>query len=323
MTPPSFWNHGHTPPWLLRPVAWLFAEITARRVAKPGWSAPIPVICCGNAGAGGAGKTPLALDLATRLITRGHHPAFLTRGHGGTAKIPLRADPALHTATEVGDEALLLAALAPTFVGANRAASAALAIGQGADILVMDDGLQNPGLTKTLSLLVIDGGAGFGNGHVIPAGPNREPPTIAAARCRAAILIGPDATHAASALPPTTAILTADIVPSTPDLEALPPRLLAFAGIGRPTKFFETLRTHGHPPLAEIAFPDHHRYSQTDLATLRTRAAALNASLVTTAKDLVRLPPADRADIHVLRITLAWANPAGIDALLDEALTRP
>jgi tetraacyldisaccharide 4'-kinase len=187
----------------------------------------------------------------------------------------------------------------------------------------MDDGLQNPTLTKSLSLLVIDGGAGFGNGHVIPAGPLREPIRTAAARCRAAVLIGDDTTNAQSQLPPGFPILHARIVPNQSDLAALPPRLLAFAGIGRPDKFFETLTNSGHPPQETRTFADHRPYTPADLDALHTRAATLDAALVTTEKDLVRLKPSDRRNLHTLRIALAWNDPAEIEALLDEALTQP
>ena len=317
MTPPTFWQHGRTAPWILRPLSWLYATLTASRVARPGWTAPVPVICCGNPGAGGSGKTPLALDLAARLSARGQHPACLTRGHGGRLKGPLRANPS-HDASDIGDEAQLLASQTPTYVGPDRAATARLALADGADILVMDDGLQNPSLTKTLSLLVIDGGAGFGNAQIIPAGPLREPIAAAAARCRAAVLIGDDTTRAQSQLPPNFPILRARIVPNAADLAALPPRLLAFAGIGRPDKFFETLTTSGHAPLETRAFADHRPYTPADLDALHTRAATLDAGLVTTEKDLVRLKPNERRNIHILRIALAWHDPAQIEALLDE-----
>lgn len=314
MKPPAFWAHGQTPPWALRQLAPLYAAATARRVAQPGWTAPVPVICCGNAGAGGAGKTPLALDLARRLSGMGRRPAFLTRGHGGAVAGPARVDRAQHAAADVGDEALLLAALAPTYVGADRAATAQLAITEGADVLVMDDGLQNPTLAKTASILVIDGGAGFGNGAVIPAGPLREPVAAAAGRCRAAVLIGEDGTGARAMLPPGLAVLAATLRPDDSDLAALPPRLLAFAGIGRPEKFFATLRVAGHPPVGTMVFADHHRYRAADLDAIRRRATVLDAVPVTTAKDRVRLPR-DFA-CQTLGVHLHWSEPALIDALL-------
>lgn len=320
MKPPGFWQAGHAAPWLLQPFALAYAAMTARRVARPGWTAPVPVICCGNPGAGGAGKTPLALDLAARLQARGAVPAFLTRGHGGGVRGPVRVEPGRHDAADVGDEALLLASRATTYVGADRAATARMAIAEGATVLVMDDGLQNPSLCKTLSLLVVDGGAGFGNGHVIPAGPLREPVARAANRCRAAVLIGPDRVGAVAALPVGFPTLAASLVPDASDLAALPPHLLAFAGIGRPAKFFETLHACGHAPVETIAFADHHPYSDRDLRHLLNRAAALDAVPVTTQKDFVRLPVAARSSFRQLRVGLVWADPRMIDTLLTEAL---
>jgi len=326
MIAPAFWQHGHRPPWLLRPLLWplsrAYAAATAHRVAQPGWTAPVPVLCCGNPGAGGAGKTPLALDLAARLLARGRRPAFLTRGHGGAGQGARRVDPTRHSARDVGDEALLLAAQAPTYAGPDRAATARLAIADGADVLVMDDGLQNPTLAKTRTLMVIDGGAGFGNGRVIPEGPLREPIAAAAARCAAAVLIGPDTTAAGALLPPATPILAARIAPNPSDLAALPQHILAFAGIGRPEKFFATLRQHGHPPRHSLAFPDHHPYTEADLARIRAAAARLDAVPVTTEKDFVRLPEAARAGILQLRIALVWEDATRIDAFLTEALAQ-
>src|SRR5579872_6298630 len=166
---PGFWRHDGVLPRLLSPLSAITTAVTARRVARPGWRAPVPVICCGNVTAGGAGKTTLALDLAGRLRAAGIAVHVLTRGYGGRVHGPLRVDPARHDADAVGDEPLLLAALAPTWVGGDRAASARAAIAAGARALVLDDGLQNPTLQKTLSLLVVDGAFGFGNGRAIPA----------------------------------------------------------------------------------------------------------------------------------------------------------
>ena len=320
MTPPGFWQAGHRPAAVLLPFARIYAAATAWRLRRPGWTAPVPVICCGNAGAGGSGKTPLALDLAARLLARGRMPAFLTRGHGGALRGPVLIDLARHDAAASGDEAQLLARVAPTWVGADRAATARLAVARGADVLVMDDGLQNATLAKTLSLLVIDGAAGFGNGRTIPAGPLREPAGTAAARCGAAVRIGDDATGAARLLPPGLPVLAARLAPDPRALAALPPRLLAFAGIGRPQKFFDTLAEAGHAPLETASFADHHAYTARDLDRLAARARALDASCVTTAKDFARLPPAARAAVLPLPVSLVWQDDAAIDRLLTEAL---
>ncbi|MDE2581170.1 MAG: tetraacyldisaccharide 4'-kinase, partial [Rhodospirillales bacterium] len=208
---PRFWDAevgGGALPALLAPLAALVAAATARRVARPGWRAPVPVLCVGNATVGGAGKTTVALDLAARLARAGRTPHVLLRGYRGTMRGVRRVAPG-DSAALVGDEALLLAEVAPTWVGADRAASARAAVAAGAGALVMDDGLQNPGLVKDVALLVIDGGFGFGNGRVLPAGPLREPVAAAAARCAAAVLIGEDRHGARAALQPALPVLRA------------------------------------------------------------------------------------------------------------------
>lgn len=306
---PDFWRHDGWLPRLLSPFGALYAAATARRMAQPGWRAPVPVLCLGNPGVGGTGKTTLALDLAARLAARGQRVAFLTRGHGGRLRGPVRVDPTAHDAAQVGDEALLLAAQAATFLGADRAATARLAIADGATVLVMDDGLQNPTLEKTLSLLLVDGAAGFGNGRVIPAGPLREPVATAAARCTAAVLIGEDTTGARAALPPGLPILRAHLVSDPPP----PGPLVAFAGIGRPEKFRETLEAAGATVLRLHPFPDHHPYREADLHPVLAEAGP--ATVVTTPKDMVRVPPALRARIVPVGVRLWWTDSP--DPLLE------
>jgi tetraacyldisaccharide 4'-kinase len=316
MTPPAFWQTGGLAATVLAPFEVITAALTARRVTKAGWQAPVPVICIGNAVVGGSGKTPVVLDFASRLAARGVAVHCLTRGHGGAARGVTRVDPACQTAADVGDEALLLAEAAPTWAGVDRAAAARAAVAAGAQALVMDDGLQNPSLEKTASLLVIDGAAGFGNGRLLPAGPLREPVARAAARCRAAIMIGADQTGGAAALPPTLPILQATLKPG-PDMLAHAGRIaLAFAGIARPGKFFATLEQAGIVLAESRAFTDHHVYTARELANLRLRAAALGAPLVTTWKDFVRIPPADRAGITPLSARIAWARESAVEALL-------
>jgi tetraacyldisaccharide 4'-kinase len=319
MRPPAFWTQRDgVMPRLLSPVAALYAAATARRVARPGWRAPVPVVCCGNAGVGGAGKTPLALDLGVRLLARGLAVAFLTRGYGARVRAPTRVDPARHDAAAVGDEALLLAACAPTFVCPDRAQAARLALAEGAQVLVMDDGLRHASLVKDCCLLVIDGAVGFGNGRVIPAGPLREPIAAAARRCRAAVLIGSDASGARAALPGELPVLAARLVPG-PEVAALVGRrVLAFAGIGRPEKFFAMLREAGVVVAAGQGFADHHRYSQREMRTLLAQAERLGALPVTTPKDAVRLPVALGAAVRVAGVRLTWCDASAIEALLAE-----
>ena len=185
MRPPAFWfaSGSSTLAVLLGPLQAITARATARRLARPGWRAPVPVVCCGNVGVGGAGKTTLTLDLALALRHRGVVVHCLTRGYGGRGRtLPLRVDPGRHDAALVGDEALLLAEVAPCWVGGDRAASARAAVADGAEILLMDDGLQNPGLVQDWPLLVIDGSVGFGNNRLLPAGPLRQPVAAAPPR---------------------------------------------------------------------------------------------------------------------------------------------
>ena len=242
MRAPGFWQHDGVLARLLSPVSNLVADVTARRMAQPGWRAPVPVVCCGNVGVGGAGKTTLAIDLGQRLIARGAHVAFLTRGYRGRVTGVSRVTLG-HEVKDVGDEAMLLGAIAPTFVGADRVASAKAAVEAGATVLVMDDGLQNPGLVKDLAFLVIDGVAGFGNGRVLPAGPLREPVAACAARCHAAVVIGEERVDIGALLPARLAVLGATLQPESPQLRGR--RVVAFAGIGRPSKFFATLAEAG------------------------------------------------------------------------------
>jgi tetraacyldisaccharide 4'-kinase len=315
--PPGFWRRDGVLARLLSPLAAVTAAVTARRVARPGWRAAVPVICCGNVTIGGAGKTTVALDLGARLAARGRAVHFLLRGYGGSSRGPHRVT-AGDTADRVGDEALLLAAVAPTWIGADRAASARAAVDAGAQLLVLDDGLQNPGLCKDLSLLVVDGASGFGNGRVLPAGPLREPVAAGAARCQAVVLIGPDHAGVAAMLP--LPVLRAVLCPG-PEITALVGRrVLAFAGIARPEKFFAMLAEADVVVAGTVSFPDHHPYAPADLRRVLDAAAGLDAVPVTTPKDAVRLPDAFRDRIGVVGVSLAWDDPAALDALLARVL---
>jgi tetraacyldisaccharide 4'-kinase len=301
----------------LSPLSFIGAALTARRVARRGWRAPVPVICCGNASVGGAGKTTVALELAHRLSGRGVH--CLLRGYGGSARGVRRVEPD-DLATLVGDEALLLAQVVPTWIGGNRAASAQAAVRAGARVLLMDDGLQNPTLAKTISLLVIDGRTGFGNGRVLPAGPLRETVEAAASRCQAAVLIGADATQATMRLPLGLPVFRADLVQDK-SIAALAGRaVVAFAGIATPEKFFGPLRDAGANLVEARPFPDHHPYTARELSELLREARDRQAILVTTPKDAVRLPPDVRSEVTVVGVRLLWRDPEQIDQLLDRVI---
>lgn len=324
MQSPAFW-YARRPSLagtLLGPLGAITERATARRLRRPGWTAPVPVICCGNVGVGGAGKTTLALDLAARLQALDLAVHCLSRGYGGrVGRSVLRVDPDRHDAVLVGDEALLLARVAPCWISADRAAGAQAAIAAGAQILLMDDGFQNPGLVQDWPLLVIDGAAGFGNGRLLPAGPLREPVGTAAARAAAAIMIGPDATGDGAKLPAGLTLLHAELVMDEATLVLRGRKVLAFAGIGRPEKFFHALERAGLSLAGTRAFPDHHRFHVREVDALRREAARSGAILVTTPKDAVRLPPALRADIVVAGVSLRWHDPIARDRLIKR-MTR-
>ena len=228
----------------------------------------------------------------------------------------LRVDPIRHDAASWATSRMLLAEVAPTWVGADRAAAARAAMAAGAQALLMDDGLQNPSLQKTASLLVIDGAIGFGNGRVMPAGPLREPASAAAARCRAGVLIGPDLAGARASVPGLP-MLEARLAPSQ-RLDGA--RVFAFSGIARPAKFHATLQEAGAELAGYAAFPDHHRFTKSELDRVLSAATEFGAMPITTPKDAVRLPDPVRAVAEVLGVRLEWADEAALDRLLDEVL---
>jgi len=321
MRAPDFWqtNKGGLRSLALAPLGWLYgaAGATIWVMARP-WKAPVPVICIGNLVAGGAGKTPVALDLARRLIKRGKAVHFLSRGYGGSEAGPLRVDPDLHTSESVGDEPLLLARRAPTWVAVDRPSGCRAAVEAGAEMIIMDDGFQNPSVAKDLSVIVVDGGYGFGNGRVLPAGPLRETLASGLKRADAVVVIGGDGTvNLPQNHPP---LIKARLAASPESLAIKGQAVVAFAGIGRPGKFFETLRTIGCDIRAAHAFADHHPYNAADLDWLRHQATNEGAQLVTTEKDAVRLPGKDREGIATVAITLAWDDETAIDDLLEQAL---
>ena len=326
MRAPEFWIGAEDawPARALAPVAWIWAAASWARLAlaRP-WRAPAKVLCVGNLVAGGAGKTPLALDLARRILRRGHAVHILTRGYGGTLAGPVKVDSARHKVTDVGDEALLHARVAATWVGRDRAETAKAACADGARVLVMDDGFQNTSLAKDFSILAVDGAVGFGNGHVMPAGPLRETRGSGLARADAVVIYGPDEKNAARrirGLRPELPILGARIAPGSEAARLKGRPAFAFAGIGRPEKFFATARAAGVEVRETLAFPDHHAYSDSDLAGIFRRAAALGAMPLTTAKDAVRISASARAPLEVLTMALVWEDEASLESLLHRFL---
>lgn len=318
---PAFW--GREPGLaadLLLPLstAWDAAGRLRRALARP-LRAPSPVICVGNLVAGGAGKTPVTLALCDWFATRGISAQVVARGYRGRLVGPIRVDPSRHDAGEVGDEALLLAARAPTWIARDRATGVAAAAAAGAAAILLDDGFQNPTIDKALSLLVVDAGYGFGNQRVMPAGPLRENLRRGLARADAAVLLavsGEERTViAAEGLASVLPVIPAVLSPIAGHRFA-GERVYAFAGIGRPARFFATLRALGAKLEAEYAFPDHCRYRESDIKALSAAARAARAHLMTTAKDFVRLPLAARAGIDVLEVEVQWTDPAALAGIL-------
>ncbi len=322
MRAPEFWD---VPPGLaaglLAPLGGLWSRAGAlrRAVTRP-YRAPVPVICVGNLVAGGSGKTPVVLSLVEFIADQGVAVHSVTRGYGGRLAGPVRVDPARHDALAVGDEALLLARSGPCWVARDRAAGCRAAAAAGAQIIVLDDGFQNPGIAKDLSLIVIDAEYGFGNGRLIPAGPLREPVRTGLARADAVVLIGDGEPPAALRAAPLT-VLRATLEP----LDAARFRgigVVGFAGIGRPAKFFASLRRAGAEIAAVRPFPDHHRFTSNEITGLRRAAERAGARLVTTAKDWVRLPEAARGGIEAFEVELCWRDPAALSELIEPMLRR-
>ena len=314
MHTPLFWSDKDSLlSKLLTPYAWAYGlgHKTRMAGAKPE-SVSIPVICVGNLVAGGAGKTPVALALAERFKAAGKKPFLLTRGHGGALAGPLLIDPSHHSAA-VGDEALLLAACAQTIMAKDRVAGARMAVKSGADIIIMDDGFQNPSLKKDVSILVVDGYYGFGNERLIPAGPLREPLESGFARADAFIVVGEDRHNLMPVLAAKHPVLRAHMEIQAENIRGQ--RVVAFAGIGRPEKFFRSLRDYGCEVTNTNGFPDHYRFKKSDIARLKQQAAERQAQLVTTEKDFVRLPESWREGINPISAHLVFEDEATLHLL--------
>ncbi len=323
MRTPGFWRPDRPTPLarVLQPIGALYGAAAARRMARPGARAGAPIVCVGNFVAGGAGKTPAAIALARMLIDDGRRVAFLSRGYGGAKRIePTRVDPSVHDARTVGDEPLLLARIAPCWVGADRVRSATMAVEAGAQVLLLDDELQNPALVKDLSFAVVDGEQRFGNGLCLPAGPLRAPVEAQAPHVQALIVIGGDeaAATAISAAAPGKPVLRAGLEPDAIAAAGLIGReVVAFAGIARPEKFYATLRRIGARLVATRDFPDHHLYTAREIEALAEEAARRGALLATTEKDRVRLTARQAKAVVTLPVALRFEEPNAVREMLQ------
>jgi tetraacyldisaccharide 4'-kinase len=313
------------------PLGAIYGQVAAWRMHSRGFDAGIPVICVGNYHTGGAGKTPTVLALTKLLRELGETPIVLSRGYGGKWQGPVKVDPERHFAANVGDEPLMLALTVPVVIARDRVGGVALARSQGASVILMDDGFQNPAIAKDASIIVIDGDRGLGNACVFPAGPLRAPLPPQLARTDALIVIGDGS--AASAVAAAIAarakpVLSARLKPDTASLARFAgKRVLAFAGIGDPKRFFRTLRGAGIDVAQERVFADHHPYSRQEIEALIAEAASCGLTLVTTEKDIARLRgvegmAASVGDIAAFAVTLAFDDAASLRKFVAEQLFK-
>ena len=320
MKTPSFWHADGFIPKLLEPLAQLYKYLSfLERSLRSKTKIDIPVLCIGNLVSGGAGKTPIALSIGQKLNAK-HNISFLTRGYGGIEAGPIEVNPDEHSSYEVGDEALILSELGPTWVSRNRIAGAIAAKNAGFEIVIMDDGFQHTSLVKTLSFVIIDGPYGFGNGRLIPAGPLREPIYSGLNRADVIVLVGEVNPSIIELLPNNKPLLRASLVPAEMGTQLSNNNVIGFAGIGRPTKFLETLEKMGLNIIDFVAFPDHYRFRESEIRELYEKATEVDAILVTTFKDMKRVPKSVAHLCQPIGITVVWEDDNEIQQLLDSVI---
>ncbi len=315
MQQPGFWKSKSLPGIILLPIALIyFCIFQLRQIFTKPYKSDMIVICIGNITVGGTGKTPIAIAIAKMLISDGKKIAFLSRGYKGKLTGPVVVNPEIHTAEDVGDEPLLLSRVATAIISKNRISGLKLAKDAGAEIVILDDGLQNPTIQKDISFLVIDGGLGFGNSFVLPSGPLRETICSAKKRITATIIIGKDKHNIMSKLKEFP-VFKGEIIPSQNIPEKC--QVVAFAGIGNPGKFFQTLQDSGFDLKEALSFSDHHNYNNADMEFLFSIAKKHGARLITTEKDFVRLDKKYSNDIITFPIEIKFDNTSGIKTILN------
>lgn len=326
MKPPLFWQNPPSRPglwsYLLSPLAAIYSWVGARRLEKgTPLRLSVPVICVGNVNLGGTGKTPTVIALVQTLSEMGVKAHVVTRGYGGKLQGPVQVNERAHSADDVGDEPLLLAAFAPVWVSKDRATGGQAAVDAGADIIILDDGLQNPALVKDFTVLVVDAVAKFGNGKVFPSGPLRETVSTGLKRCNMVMAIGPETARAGMEFG-SVPVIGAELKALATGMDWQGQRVLAFAGIGRPEKFFETLDAQGAEIVGTQALDDHERLSDSLLVRLEYQANKMGAQLVTTEKDAARLPTDWRTKVLTLPVRLELDAPEQLKTALAEVIKQ-